>query len=187
MPPVYSSFSHVIMLNFCRPCFQPRLNRMLLRARTGKPLAASLVVGAFATVGLLSGLAPDLSGRFPLLVVSSAAYAQDLRELEVTKYAHAVLKMEPVRQTAFDEIKKMIGSEDIPPIVCHKSESLDALPDNARQIAVNYCKQSQEIVESNGLSIARFNAITVDMQNDANLKTRIQNELLRIQNTSGSK
>lgn len=177
MPPVYSSFSHVIMLNFCRPCFQPRLNRMLLR---------SLVVGAFATVGLLSGLAPDLSGRFPLLVVSSAAYAQGVSNIEVTNYAQSVLKMEPVRQTAFDEIKKMIGSEDIPPIVCHKSESLDALPDNARQIAVNYCKQSQEIVESNGLSIARFNAITVDMQNDPNLKTRIQNELLRIQNASAS-
>ena len=171
------------MLNFLRPCFQPQRNRVLSR-RMGKPLAASLVVGTFAAVGL-SGLAPDLSKRSPL-AFSSVAYAQDAGDTDVTNYAQAVLEMEPVRQTAFDEIKKLIGSEDIPPIVCHKPESLDALPGNARKIAVNYCSQSQKIVESNLLSIARFNAITVDMQNNPNLKTQIQNELLRIQNASSS-
>jgi len=41
------------MINFIRPSFEPRLNRMFLQA---------LVVG-FATVGLLSGIAPDLSGH----------------------------------------------------------------------------------------------------------------------------
>ena len=171
------------MLNFLSPCFQPCRNWVLLR-RMGKRLAASLVVGAFATVGL-SGLDPDLSKRSPL-AFSSVAYAQDVGDPDVTNYAQAVLEMEPVRQTAFDEIKKLIGSGDIPPIVCHKPESLDALPGNARQIALNYCSQSQKIVESNRLSITRFNAITVDMQNDPNLKTRIQNELLRIQNASSS-
>ena len=173
------------MLNFLRPCFQARRNRVLLR-RIGKPLAASLVVGGFASIGLLSGLTPDLSKR-SLLAFSSVAYAQDMGDTDVTNYAQAVLEMEPVRQTAFDEIKKLIGSEDIPPIVCHKPESLDALPKNARKIALNYCSQSQKIVESNLLSIARFNAITVDMQNNPNLKTQIQKELLRIQNASSSK
>ena len=169
------------MLNFLRPCFQK--NRVLSR-RMGKPLAASLVVGTFATVGF-SGLAPDLSKRSPL-AFSSVAYAQYAGDTAVTNYAQAVLEMEPVRQTAFDEIKKLIGSGDIPPIVCHKPESLDALPGNARKIAVNYCSQSQKIVESNLLTIARFNAITVDMQNNPNLKTQIQKELLRIQNASSS-
>ena len=170
------------MLNFLRPCFQPCRNRVPSRRR-GKPLAASLVVGTFATVGL-SGLAPDLSKRSPLFI--SVAYAQDMGDTDVTNYAQAVLEMEPVRQTAFDEIKKLIGSGDIPPIVCHKPESLDALPRNARKIAVNYCSQSQKIVESNLLTIARFNAITIDMQNNPNLKTQIQKELLRIQNASSS-
>ena len=164
------------MINFCLPFFRPCLNRMLLR---------SLVVGAFATVGL-SGLALDLSGRSSTLVFSSAAYAQDVSNAEVTKYARAVLVMEPVRQTAFNQIKNVIGSGDVPPIVCHKPQSLEALPDNARNIAVTYCNRSKEIVESNGLTIGRFNTITVNLQNDSNLKKRIHDELIRIQNASGS-
>lgn len=148
-------------------------------------LLRSLVVGAFATVGL-SGLALDLSGRSSTLVFSSAAYAQDFSNAEVTKYAQAVLVIERVRQTAFNQIKNVIGSGDVPPIVCHKPQSLDALPDNARNIAVTYCSRSKEIVESNGLTIGRFNTITTNLQSDSNLKKRIQDELIRIQNASGS-
>lgn len=149
-------------------------------------LSRTLVVGALTTLGLLSGHAPDLSGS-SAFVFSSAAYAQPVSDPEVTNYARAVLVMEPVRQTSFNEIKKMIGSGDVRPIVCHKSESLDALPGNARNIAVTYCNRSKEIVESNGLSIARFNSITVNLQNDPDLKRRIHDELLRIQNASGSR
>lgn len=143
-------------------------------------LSRSLVIGAFATVGVLSGFTPDLSQGLSN-ASSSAAYAQAVSNTEVTNYARAVLAMEPVRQTAFNEIKKIIRG-DIPPIVCHQPRSLNALPGNARKIAVNYCKRSKEIVESNGLRINRFNAITVNLQNDPNLKRRIHNELLRIQN-----
>ena len=148
-------------------------------------MLSRLVIGV-ATVGVVSGFAPDLSGRSSNFVFSSPAYAQAVSDNELTKYARAVLVMEPVRQTAFNEIKKMIRSGDIPPIVCHKPKSLNALPNNARKIAVNYCKRSKEIVESNGLTINRFNAITVNLQNDSNLKRRIHNELLRIQNPSAS-
>lgn len=158
---------------------------MLSPARTVKPLAASLVVGVFTTMGL-SGLAPDLSGRSGVFVFISAAYAQAVSATEVTNYAQAVLAMEPVRQESYDEITKIIGSSDVPSIVCHKPESLNALPSNAQNIAVNYCNRSKAIVESNGLTISRFNAITVNMQNDPDLKTRIHNELVRIQNSSAS-
>ena len=147
-------------------------------------LLRSLVVGV-ATVGL-SGLTPDLSGRSITLVFGSAAYAQDVSNAEVTKYARAVLVMEPVRQAAFNQIKSVIGSGDVPPIVCHKPQSLDALPGDARNIAVTYCSRSKEIVESNGLTIGRFNTITMNLQNDSNLKKRIQDELIRIQKASGS-
>ncbi len=77
---------------------------MLSRTRTNKLPATSLVVGVFATVGVLSGFAPDLSRHSTDLSFSSAAYAQSITNTEVTKYARAVLVMEPVRQTAFNEI-----------------------------------------------------------------------------------
>ena len=149
----------------------------------GKPPAAPIFVGVLAIC--LSGLAPDLSGR-SILIFSSRAYAQAVSNTEVTNYAQAVLAMEPVRQESYDEIKKIIGSSEVPSIVCYKPASLEALPGNARNIALNYCNRSKNIVESNGLTIARFNAITVSLQNDPDLKTRIHNELVRIQNPSAS-
>lgn len=161
------------MVNFCH-LFQSYLNRILSQA----------LVISIATVCIFSCFIPDLSGRSGNFISGSPAYAQAVSNTEVTKYARAVLVMEPVRQTAFNEIKKMIRSGDIPPIVCHKSKSLNALPDNARQVAINYCKRSKEIVESNGLTINRFNSITINLQNDSNLKRRIHNELLRIQNSA---
>lgn len=165
------------MINFCRPYFEPRLNRMFLQA---------LVVGAFATVGLLSGIAPDLSGHSPTLVFSSAAYAQHVSDPEVKSYAQAVLKAEPVRQAALDKIKEMLGSENTDSIVCHNPESLDTLPDNAQNVAVDFCNEYKDIVESHGLTITRFNEITVNLQNNPNLEKRIQSELLRIQKAAGS-
>lgn len=165
------------MLNFTRSSFEPCLNRMFLQA---------LVVGAFATVGLLSGIAPDVSGHSPTLVFSSAAYAQDVSDAEVKSYAQAVLQAEPVRQAALDKIKKMLGTENTDSVVCHSPESLDTLPDNAQNVAVDFCNEYKDIVESHRLTITRFNEITVNLQNDPNLEKRIQSELLHIQKTTGS-
>jgi hypothetical protein len=164
------------MINFCRPFSRPRLSRMLSRA---------LVVGALATAGLLCGLTPNLSERSSTLVFSSAAYAQDVTNEEVTNYAKAALDIEKIRQQAHDEIKKIIGSEP-PPIVCDKPESLNALTGDAHKIAVDYCKRSEDLVKSNHLTIARFNAITVDKQSAPNLKKRIDDELIRLPHPSPS-
>jgi len=103
---------------------------------------------------------------------------------EIVSYAQAVLAMEPSRQQAFSEIKKIIGGGDIPQIVCNDAQSMNSLPRKARDIAVNYCNRSQKIVEENGLSIERFNKITVEIQNDSNLKRQIYNTLIRLQKKS---
>ena len=165
------------MTNFCRPFFQTRLNRMLLQL---------LVGGACTAVGL-SGFAIDLSGRSYTFIFSAVAYAQDVGDEEVKSYAQAVLRAEPVRQTALDEIKKMVDSEKTPAIVCHNPESLEALPGNAQKIAVDFCNQYKDIVESYGLTITRFNEITVNLQNSPDLENRIKDELIRIQKASGAK
>jgi len=103
---------------------------------------------------------------------------------EVINYAQAVLAMEPSRQQAFGEIKKLIGGGEIPQIVCNDPKSINNLPQKARDIAINYCNRSQKIVEENGLSIDRFNKITVEIQNDNNLKRQIYNTLIRLQKKS---
>ncbi|NES99272.1 MAG: DUF4168 domain-containing protein [Sphaerospermopsis sp. SIO1G1] len=107
--------------------------------------------------------------------------------VEVTNYAKSVLEMEPKRQKAFEEIKKVIGGKEIPKIVCNDSKSMNSLPGKAKNIAVSYCNDSQQIVESQNLSIERFNEITMATQNNNDLKRQIYNTLIRLQNESLSK
>ena len=142
----------------------------------------SVIVATLASVGLLSGIVPGLSGNSPELVSSNSAYAQDISKPDLTNYAKAVLAIEPLRLSAYDEIKKIVGS--VPGIVCNQQQSLRGLPKNAQGIAANYCNQSKKIVESNDLTISRFNNITVQIQSDSALQKKVQNELIRLQRKS---
>jgi hypothetical protein len=118
-----------------------------------------------------------------VLVFSSTAHAQSpqLSNTDIDNYSRVLLRMEPERQQAFDQIKKIIGDREIPKIVCNEPDSFKSLPSEARDIAVNYCNRSQQIVESNGLSIDKFNDITLQLQNNEDLKRQIYNNLIRLQ------
>jgi hypothetical protein len=163
--------SAIIMMN-------PYYSRLCLT----RLLSQSLVVGILTAIGLLSGVVPELSKNSPSLVFNASAYAQDVSTDEIRRYAQAVLAIEQIRQAAYREIKIVIGSE-VPEIACNRPASIRALPGEARGLAQNYCKQSSAIVANyfprgkNG----RFNEITSLMQADADLRTRIQNELVRLQ------
>ncbi len=165
------------MTNFCPTYFLANLNRMLSR---------SLLVGTISSVSLVAGLVPDLSRSSITRVFSAVAYAQEFSNTEVTKYAKAVLEAEPLRQTALDDIKQTIGSGELPQIACYRKDTLATLPENARNIASNYCNQYESIVRKYFESFEEFNQITRNVQNDPNLKKRIQDEMLRLQNNPGS-
>lgn len=134
----------------------------------------SLFLGVFATVSLVSSS----------FIFSSTIGAQTptpVDNTELLSYSRALLRMEPARQQALEEIKKIIGNKEVPQIVCNDPNSLSSLPDKAKDIAVNYCSRSQKIVEENGFTIDRFNKITVEVQSNGNLKRQIYNTLLRLQ------
>jgi len=146
-------------------------------------LSQSLIVGALAASGLLSGIVPGLSKDSPRLVFSASAYAVDVPAEEITRYAKALLAIEQIRLNAYKEIKIIIGSSNIPEIVCNRPGSISALPGQAQAIAQNYCNQSSAIVANyfpQGKN-TRFNEITSLMQQDPNLQTQIKNELVRLQ------
>lgn len=154
-----------------------KISHFFLRLSLQQKLSQSLFCGAIATFSVVS------SG----LVWSTkvAAQAPAVNDTEVNSYAQAVLAMEPARQKAFEEIKKLIGGGEIPEIACSKSNSINALPSQqAKDIAVNYCKYSQEIVEKSGLGSDRFNKITVELQNNNDLKRQIFNRLIYLQKVS---
>ncbi|WP_414584497.1 DUF4168 domain-containing protein [Scytonema sp. PCC 10023] len=137
-------------------------------------LSQSLFVGVIATASLVSSA----------LVLSSKADAQAPQSVnpnELRSYAKAMLTMEPRRQQAFDEIKKIIGNGEVPKIVCNNKNSLSGLPGKARDIAVNYCQSYQKVVEENGLTIDRYNTITTQVQSNEDLKRQMYNLLLNLQ------
>lgn len=124
-----------------------------------------------------------------MFLFSGQAQAQTptINSADVDRYARSILALEPARQRAFNEIKKIVGSSDVPKILCNDANSFNALPRNARRVAVEYCNQSQKIVEGNGLTIDRFNLITIELQNNDSLKERIYNTLLRLQKNPNSR
>ncbi|HBB32507.1 MAG TPA: hypothetical protein DDZ80_20580 [Cyanobacteria bacterium UBA8803] len=151
-------------------CFRPYLHKILSR---------SLGVAALATIGILSGVAPELSSNSYTLVFSTAVYAQQaVTDAELIGYAQAVLAMEPLRQSAYNEIKKIIGY--VPEVECHRPDSINTLPSEAQKIAQNYCTQSLALV-ANYLSPVRFNQITRLAEKNEDLRRRIQTKLIELQ------
>ncbi|MFP4009643.1 MAG: DUF4168 domain-containing protein [Spirulinaceae cyanobacterium] len=142
-------------------------------------LVRSLLVGALATMGVAVGITPDLSQNSPLSL-QNAAYAQNVSQDEIRNYAQAVLAMEPLRQSAYNDIKRIIGSEPAN-IVCSQPSSFNNLPRNARNIAVNYCNRSREIVRRYFNDLSRFNTITEQVQSSEDLKRQVQNAMIELQ------
>jgi hypothetical protein len=159
------------MTKLCHLYFLANFNRMLSR---------SLLVGAISAFSLIAGIVPDLH-NFSNLNFSTAGYAQNFSETELNNYARAVLEAEPVRQTALTDLKQSMGSNDVPRIACDREETISKLPDNARSIARGYCSQYESIVKKYFNSFEEFNQITKTVQNNPDLRQRIQDEMLRLQ------
>ncbi|MEH1948496.1 MAG: DUF4168 domain-containing protein [Nostoc sp.] len=152
-----------------------KISDLFFRTGRKRTLSRVLFFGAIATVSVISNafsLSPKAEAQTPAPIVNNT---------EIDSYAQAVLAMEPARQNAFEEIKKLIGNGEIPQIVCNDSNSINGLPKKAQDIAVNYCNHAQKIVEDNGLKFEQFNKITIELQNNTILKKQVYNTLLRLQ------
>ncbi len=121
------------------------------------------------------------SAKLHFLAQTSPSPSKPITNDEVQSYATAVLAMEPLRQTAYAEIKRIVGSGNVPNIACYLRQEFDKLPADIRLIANNFCDQSKRIVEISGLSINRFNEITMQQEDDITLQQRIQAQLVRLQ------
>lgn len=155
--------------------YRPDLNRILYRC---------LSVGTLSTLSLLLGLVPSLSERSVANAFSSSALAQPSPDDMETRFARTVIDIEKVRQPAYNQIKQKTGG-NVPEINCYERSSLNALPGDIRNIAIDYCDKSERIIKQNQLSVEDFNKITRAIAGNppANpaLKQKIQAAMLRIQ------
>ncbi len=149
--------------------FKSYSNRMLLRL---------VVVAGLSSVGLLWGLAPDVSGR-GRIVFGSAAYAQDFSDSDIAKFAHAALPIEMERRNTQQKIKDMTGG-NVPEIGCNQPENLASLSGDVRSAVVDFCKFSADKIKENGLEVGQFNAIKIRYNSDPAVKKRVNDELRRL-------
>lgn len=161
------------MFNFCR-LFASHPNRMLSRA---------LVIVTVSSIGLLSGLAPDLSGRFGRVAFSNAAYAQDFSDGDLAKFARAAFAIEIERRNIEQKISSMTGG-NVPQVGCDRPENLANLQDNVRGIFVDFCNFSKQTIQNNQLTVGQFNAIKTNYNSNPEVKKRVDGELRRIRGGS---
>jgi hypothetical protein len=147
-------------------------------------LVQSFAIGALSLFGVLTGMAPEFQSRSGVPTFSQAAQAQNLNRDELRNYALAVMAIEPLRREAYQAIKEILGSGDVPSIACHQPNSLSGLNRNIREIAVRYCNNSISIVERYGFTIVRFNAVNSAVQGNPQLREQVQQEMLRIQQSN---
>lgn len=141
----------------------------------------SLMIGALSLAGVVSGLAPGFQSNSWQPTFETEAFAQNFSAQQLMNYSRAVYEIEPLRQSAYQEIKTALGSSEVPSIACHQPNSLSRLNRQARAIAVRYCNQSIEIVERYDLSITTFNQMTQQVQSNPTLANQVQQNLIQLQ------
>ena len=156
----------------------PKLNKLYIR------LVSS---GILASLSILVGLAPQISGRSSStdglvnISLASNVYAQEFTPEETESYAKAGYEVELLRREVYKELKNLIN-EPPPNIVCDQQSTIDNLEPEAQEIANRYCTQSQQIVQQNNLSINRFNELKARYDSKDNFYEQVQAILRKLQN-----
>jgi len=131
----------------------------------------------------ISGLEVMIHRRFNSdgFRMSAIAQGQQLTQQQLESYAQAILEIEPLRQRTFQEIQRVLDSQQVPSIACNRPKSYEDLPSSARSAIVNYCNRSKEIVEEQGLTVSEFNRITAEVKSDSEIKEQVQEAMLELQ------
>lgn len=136
--------------------------------------------GILATLGIMGGFIPEVSGRSLSFTATTYAYAQEYTSEEVINYAKAGYEVELLRRQIYKEIKTLVN-EPPPNIVCNQEQTLNNLPEQVRAIASRYCNQSKQIVQQHNLSINRFNELKAHYDRGTEFYKQVQNILLDLQ------
>jgi len=151
----------------------------LLRPKYLSRSRAIAFASAVAAVSLLAGNAAHLSGGLSGIIAAARAQGSspEYTSEQVVNYAEAILEIETMRLEVYSEIRDALGTENIPEITCTDNSSLDGLSRKVRGMVVDYCTESIQIVERNGLTIAEFNNITASVGSNDRLRQRVRDAL----------
>ena len=148
-------------------------------------LSRLLIATSIAIIGIFLGIVPSPNLNTYQLSLSSAAYADDINEETIEKYARASIELERKRVQVFNQITSMTGTP--PNFTCHQPNSLNNLERQARNMAEKFCQDSIIIVQRNGLSSKKYNQITRQRKIDPSLDQRIQNVIEQMEYSSNTR
>ncbi|MBE9111605.1 DUF4168 domain-containing protein [Nodosilinea sp. LEGE 07298] len=153
------------------------------------------MAAAVASLSLLVGAGTQLPTAAGTVTLGTA-WAQDssVSQEEVISYATSILEMDAPRNEALSQIRTLLTGtgQDLASIdmSCTGTANLNQLPRNLRNsvrtVVVNYCNQASDIVEANGLTVRRFNAITAAHPQDPALTDQIRSAMIELQQQSAN-
>lgn len=149
------------------------MNQSYSISKLNQNLIATFMMSILSAIAIVSGVVPELSLQTGELSFSNRVLAQNVTDDELKKYGQAFLEIEKLRQTTLTNIENIVGKEKTAQMACNQDNTINQLPENARNIANNYCTQSEAIVKKYGLSITQFNQITKTIQQNPSLKQQL--------------
>jgi hypothetical protein len=138
------------------------------------PVAIAFSCGLLSSCGGKKQAPPDVSSSV-------------LNPEKISAYAQSILSLEPQRVSSYEQMKAASKDEAPPKVVCDRAETINRLRGNLKKIAIGYCDESKKIVESHQLSVADFNIITQQVQDNADVKKLVMEQLVNLQKTQGSR
>lgn len=113
--------------------------------------------------------------------VSAEELAKSIPDQEIKNYAKAVVAIEQLRKTTNQEMTKVSEGKTFDKFVCTQPETVASLSPKMQEVAISFCTKVRNISEANGLTIPRFNAITVNAKNNPELQKKINEQLILFQ------
>lgn len=114
-------------------------------------------------------------------LVSPEELAKTISDPEIKNYAQAVVAIEQLRKTTNQEMTKVAEGKPFNEVVCTQPETIASLSTKMQEVAIDFCTKVRKLSEENGLTIPRFNAITVNAKNNPDLQKRINDQLTTLQ------
>ncbi len=114
-------------------------------------------------------------------LVSPEELAKTITDPEIKNYAQAVVAIEQIRKTTNQEMTKVSEGKSFDGVVCTQPETIASLSTKMQEVAIVFCTKVRKISEDNGLTVPRFNAITVNAKNNPDLQKKINDQLVTLQ------
>ncbi|WP_338461721.1 DUF4168 domain-containing protein [Synechococcus elongatus IITB7] len=116
-----------------------------------------------------------------VVLIPLAARADDFPSPEeINSFARSAFEIEQLRRNTLSTIREQLGQSAVPSLRCHQRELWQQYEPSVRRAFDQFCRQSAQILDRNGLSPSRFIEIRKLQNSNPTLKERVQTQLMQM-------